>query len=130
MASEKVELLRVVYERWGRGDFKTEALYGDDFTITMGRDFPDTGVHAGQDGVAAYMKGFLEPWDRITIAAEEMDDSGEQVLVQVLQAGVGATSGIEVELRYFHLWSFSGGRPVAMETIMHEVEARARLDAH
>lgn len=129
MPSDHVELLREVYERWGRGDFKTEALYSDDFTMTMGPDFPDTGVHAGLEGVAAYTRGFLEPWERITITAEEMEGSGDRVLVRVLQAGAGAASGIETELRYFHLWSFSAGQPVAMETIMHEDEARAKLEA-
>ena len=93
----------------------------------MGPEFPDSGVHAGLDGVAAYMKAFLEPWERLTITAEELIDSDNRVLVRVLQSGTGVSSGVAVELRYFHLWTFDGARPVGMETIMHEADAMARI---
>jgi ketosteroid isomerase-like protein len=127
MSAENVELLREIYDRWGTGDFRPHPSLGQDFTITMGPDFPDSGVHAGLEGVAAYMKAFLEPWKRVTITAEEMTDSGDRVLVRVLQSGTGESSGIPVEMRYFHLWSFNGATPLGMETIMHEADARARL---
>jgi ketosteroid isomerase-like protein len=128
MSAENLALLRGIYDRWAIGDFKTEDRVDPSFSLTMGPDFPDTGVHAGREGLAAYMKGFLEPWERITIEAEEMIDSGDRVLVRVLQAGTGNSSGIPVELRYFQLWTFEGPTPVAMETIMHEPDARARLE--
>jgi ketosteroid isomerase-like protein len=127
MSAENVELLRDIYERWAIGDFKTEDRADPDFTITMGPDFPDAGVHAGRAGVAAYMRHFLEPWERVTIEAEEMSEAGDRVLVRVLQSGTGTSSQIAVEMRYFQLWTFAHGRPVAMETIMKEGEARARL---
>lgn len=129
MSAENLEVLRGIYERWAVGDFKTEDRVDPSFTITMGVDFPDTGVHAGREGVAAYTRGFLEPWERITIEAEEMADSGDLVLVRVRQAGTGISSGIAVELRYFQHWTFEDGTPVAMETIMDESEARQRLEA-
>jgi ketosteroid isomerase-like protein len=128
VSEENVELLRRIYERWEAGDFKPDPALEDDFTITMGPDFPDSGVHAGLDGVAAYMRGFLEPWELVTISPEEMIASGDKVLVRVRQAGTGTSSRIPVEMRYFHLWSFDGPRPVAMETIMYEGEARTRLE--
>jgi ketosteroid isomerase-like protein len=127
VSTENVELLREIYDRWGTGEFKPHPSLGQDFTITMGPAFPDAGVHAGLEGVAAYMRGFLEPWERVTIVAEEMTDSGDLVLVRVHQSGTGKSSGAAVEMRYFQLWSFSGARPVAMETIMDEAEAMARL---
>jgi ketosteroid isomerase-like protein len=127
--SEKVKLLEWVYDCWGAGDFHTEETYAPEFTVTMGKDFPDAGIHSGREGVAAYMKSFLDPWQRLTIEAEDLVEAGDRVLARVLQSGTGLTSGIEVELRYFQLWSFSGTRPVAMETIMSEDEARAKLEA-
>jgi ketosteroid isomerase-like protein len=127
MSAENVELLHQIYDRWGSGDFKPHPSLGPDFTIAMGPDFPDAGVHAGLEGVAAYMKAFLEPWQRVTIEAEELIDSGDLVLVRVLQSGTGESSGIPVEMRYFHLWSFNAATPLRMETIMHEAEAQGRL---
>jgi ketosteroid isomerase-like protein len=128
MSAENLELLRRVYDRWGGGDFHPDPAFAEEFAITIAVDFPDAGTHAGPEGVAAYMKGFLEPWERLTISAEEMIDSADRVLVRVLQSGTGISSGIAVELRYFHLWSFEGGRPTGMESIMREDEARARLE--
>jgi ketosteroid isomerase-like protein len=129
MSAESIELLRRVYERWESGDFSPDPSFGEDFTIAMGPEFPDSGVHAGLEGVAAYMRGFLEPWERLTIEVEELIDSGDLILARVLQSGTGVGSGVAVELRYFHLWKFDGAMPVEMETIMHEADARARLQA-
>jgi ketosteroid isomerase-like protein len=128
MAEENVELLRRIYDRWQVGDFHTESLYDERFAIVMGQDFPDHGVHEGRGGLAAYMRGFLDPWERITIEAEELIDGGaNQVLARVLQSGTGSSSGIAVDLRYFQLWTFEDEKPVRMETIKDEAEARARL---
>ena len=129
MSDRNLELIRSIYERWGAGDFKTHDLYADDFTLTLGPEFPDAGMHAGRDGLAAYMRGFLEPWVELTIEAEEISGGGDRVLVRVLQSGTGTASGIPTDLRYFQLWSFEGETPVALESIKEESDARARLDA-
>ncbi|MGH2981782.1 MAG: nuclear transport factor 2 family protein [Solirubrobacterales bacterium] len=127
MSDQNVALLEGIYERWSQGDFRTEAAYGEQFSVELGPEFPDSGVHAGLEGVAAYTKGFLDPWERITITAEEMIDGEDKVLVRVLQSGTGRSSGIAVELRYFHLWSFDGTTPARMASIMEEADALARL---
>jgi ketosteroid isomerase-like protein len=128
VSAQNVELLREIYERWARGDFAPEPSFSEEMTLALGPDFPDSGEHTGPEGIAAYMKGFLEPWDRLTITAEQLIDSENRVLVRVLQSGTGASSGVAVELRYFHLWTFDGARPVLMESIMEEADARARLE--
>jgi ketosteroid isomerase-like protein len=129
VTAENVELLRGIYERWGRGDFRTADLYHEDFTLTLGPEFPDAGVHAGQEGLTAYMHGFFEPWTRLTITAEEMAEGGNKVLVQVLQEGTGELSGAEVAVRYFQLWEFAGPKPIALRSIMDETDARSRLES-
>jgi ketosteroid isomerase-like protein len=45
------------------------------------------------------------------------------VLVSVRQRGVGTTSGVETELRYFQLWSFRGGKVIRMESTRDRAEA-------
>lgn len=127
MSAENVEYLSGVYERWGRGDFTPDPSFPDDMTIELGPEFPDAGRYVGPEGIAGYMRAFLEPWDLLTIRAEKMTDAGGKVLVSVLQSGTGKSSGVPVELRYFHLWTFDGARPVRMENIMEESDAQARL---
>ena len=70
------------------------------------------------------MRGFLEPWTRITIEAEEITRVGDSVLVAVHQCGVGGGSGAATELHYFHAWSFRGGRVIRFESIREASEAR------
>jgi ketosteroid isomerase-like protein len=128
MAEENLEFLRRLYARWADGDFDTASYFDDRFDVVLGQKFPDSGVHRGTEGVAAYMREFLEPWERITIEAEELTGRGDRVLARVHQAGTGESSGAPVELRYFHLWTFEEGAPVRMESIMDEGEARGRLE--
>jgi ketosteroid isomerase-like protein len=127
MSAENLALLRRIYERWAGADFGVELNSGADITFALGPEFPDAGEHVGAEGVAAYMRSFLEPWDRLTIEAEEMIDGGSKVLVRVLQSGTGTSSGVGVELRYFHLWIFEDSRLVRLEAIMEEADAMARL---
>ena len=90
MSEENVEAVRGVYERWDRGDFSGSVeLFDPAVVFVIGSGFPDAGSYAGLEGIRGYMRGFLEPWDRITIAAEELEDAGDTVIATVLQSGVG-----------------------------------------
>jgi ketosteroid isomerase-like protein len=129
MSAENLELVREIYERWAQGDFKTEATYSEEMELELGPEFPDAGVHSGLEGIAAYMRGFLQPWSRITIAAEELTERENRVLARVLQEGVGESSGIAVELRYFQLWTFDGAKPVRLESIKEETAAHSQLES-
>jgi ketosteroid isomerase-like protein len=127
MSDQNVELLGDIYERWGRGDFSPEPSFLDDMTLALGPEFPDSDVYTDPEGIATYMKGFLEPWDRLTIKAEELIDGGDKVLVRVLQSGTGVSSGVAVEMRYFQLWTFDGAKPTRLDSIMDEADAMSRL---
>jgi len=96
MAEENVEIVRDVYERWSAGDFRA----GDDVfdplvLFVMRPEFPDAGTYLDQ--LAQYTRGFLEPWSRITIEAEELITAGDSVVAPVCQRGVGEESGAATE---------------------------------
>jgi ketosteroid isomerase-like protein len=116
VSEENVEAVRRVYERWGRGDFSGSVeLFEPDVVFVIGSGFPDSGSYRGLDEIATYMRGFLEPWDRITIAAEELADAGDAVIATVLQSGVGIGSGVPTEFRYIQEWTFRDRRVVRLE---------------
>ncbi len=124
-----VEAVRAVYERWGQGDFSSGLEpYGTDPEIVLGPEFPDAGKHQGVEGISAYTRGFLAPWERITIEAEDVRDFGDRVLVSVVQRGTGSGSGIEIEMRYFHLWTFEGSSAKRLESIKKEADAVAAAE--
>ena len=128
MSEQNVEALRAVYLRWERGDFTAGvSLFDENIAFAIDPEIPETGVYEGIEGVRGYMSGFLEPWEKLTIAAKSFEPAGDKVLVSVRQVRTGKGSGVPVELEYFHLWTFRDGKVVSFETIMREERARAKL---
>jgi ketosteroid isomerase-like protein len=124
MSGERVDVIRSVYERWSEGDFGAAVDLLDPLVVfVMGPGFPDAGTYIGPEGVAEYTRGFLEPWSRITIDAEEISEAGDSVVVAVWQRGTGTGSGAVTEFRYFHVWSFRGSRVIRFETFRERAEA-------
>ena len=124
MPPQNVELIRGVYERWSAGDFRASVELFDPLVLLVMRpEFPDAGTYLGLERVAEYTRGFLEPWARIAIEAEEIADAGDSVVAAVCQRGVGSGSGAPTELRYFHVWSFRGGKVIRLETVRERSEA-------
>jgi len=116
VAQDKVEIVRSIYERWGEGDFGTDFELLDPYVVfVLSSGFPEAGTYLGTQAVREYMRGFLEPWTRLTIEAEEVVPAGDSVLVTVRQRGVGDASGAATELRYFQLWSFRGDKVIRLE---------------
>ena len=126
MSEQNVEAVRRVYERWAEGDFTaSEEVLDPGAVLVLGPEFPDGGTYVGREGIRVYMHGFLESWTRITIEAEELTGSGDAVLAAVHQSGVGESSGVETDMRYFQVWTFRHGKVVRLEGFLDREQARA-----
>jgi ketosteroid isomerase-like protein len=124
MSQENIETLRAIYGDWERGDFTTSLpLYDENVTMVIDSGVPDGGTYMRPEGVLEYMSRFLAPWESLTIAGESFRDTGDTILVNVRQNGIGRSSGVPVELWYFHLWTFGAARVVRFEVIMDEAAA-------
>jgi ketosteroid isomerase-like protein len=124
MAQSNLEAVRAVYERWGTGDFRASLEVMDpDVVFVMPPDLPDPGTYRGLEELAGYMKQFLEPWTHIAIEAEELFDGGDTVVAAIRQHGTGSATGIETEMRYFQVWSFSGEKVVRLENTRDRARA-------
>jgi ketosteroid isomerase-like protein len=127
LSEANAEAVRSVYDRWSRGDFRASLDLLDPLILFVVRpEFPDAGTYLGVDALTEYTRGFLEPWTRITIEAEQITDAGDSVVAAVRQSGAGGESGAVTELRYFHVWSFRGGKAIRLEIFRERAEA---LDA-
>jgi ketosteroid isomerase-like protein len=124
---ETESIVRAVYERWSEGDFRTHDAYDPNVVFVMRPEFPDTGVYVGTEEVAAYTRGFLEPWSRITIEADEITVAGDSAVVAVRQRGTGSASGAATEISYFHVWTFRGGKAIRFESVRARAEAFAAV---
>jgi ketosteroid isomerase-like protein len=124
MSEENIGAVRAVYERWSEGDFRASVdLLDPHVVLVLGPELPDAGAYLGVEAVAEYTRGLLEPWTDFTIEAEELVAAGDSVLADVRQRGVGSTSGVPTELRYFMLWSFRGHQVIRLESFRERAEA-------
>ena len=124
MSQQNVDAIRRVYERWSEGDLKSAIEVFDPLVLfVMPPDFPDTGTYLGVERIAEYTRGFLEPWTRITLEADEIADAGDHVVASVCQRGVGGVSGAATEFRYTQVWSFRGGRVIRLENFRERADA-------
>jgi ketosteroid isomerase-like protein len=124
---ENVELVRQVYEQWGRGNFRAGAeLYDPNVLLVLRPEFGPaaSGRYCGPEEIAKYMRDeFLAEWTGAVIAGGEFLDAGDSVVVGVHQRATGRESGTPVEMRYFQVWTFRGGSVIRIESIMERADA-------
>ena len=120
---ENIATIRGVYDRWSVGDFSDTEFFDPLVVFVMRPQFPDAGTYLGLERVAEYMRGFLEPWERITISMEEIYGAGDSVVAKIHQQGAGGASGAVTDFRYFQVWSFRGGKVIRFETVRERGEA-------
>jgi ketosteroid isomerase-like protein len=80
-------------------------------------------VFSGPAGVSVYVRRMLQQWERLTVEAKHIQAVGDTVLVHVVQHGKGRASGIEVDDRYFMLYTFRGDKVVRIELVRDKTDA-------
>jgi ketosteroid isomerase-like protein len=99
MSQENVDLVRAIYEPWGRGDFSSvEWAHPEiEFVIDLGPASPASGNWRGLAAMAAAWRDYLTPWVNYRSEVEEYWDlDDERVLVLLHVAGRGKASGVEL----------------------------------
>jgi ketosteroid isomerase-like protein len=128
--TEPVEKLRQLYEDWGRGDFSGHAeIFDSEMTTeTFGMGEPmraDT-----YEGFLDAMRNWLGAWERpLKLEAEEFLTSGDRIMALIHWSGRGKGSGVPLEARGAHVWTFRKGLVVRIEVYRDRDEARAAFEA-
>ena len=130
MSRENVESIRAVYERFSKGDFRASVdLLDRHVVLVLNPEFAPsifTAAHEalyGTEAIAAYTRGLLETWPDYAMEAEEIVAAGDGVLVRVHHRGMGRSSGVPTEDRYYTLWSFRGRKVIRIESFGERAEA-------
>jgi ketosteroid isomerase-like protein len=71
----------------------------------------------------------LEAWAEYGSDVERVVESGDRVVVVVLNRGRGVAGGVPIEARRAHLWRLRDEVPVAMRLYLDPDEALAALAA-
>jgi ketosteroid isomerase-like protein len=112
MSEERVKLVRESVEAWNRGDLDWLLAHATlDWEWHTAELFPGTDtVYRGREGAVRFWSTFREPWERIRIEIERIEElSGDRVLVLHTFYGRGKGSGVQVTQEYGNIYTFREG---------------------
>jgi uncharacterized protein len=125
MGQGDIELLRELYEEWGRGDFSRDFFAPDVVSHAHGI----VGMVSGQNGLEemlAAQRDWLRHWERpFRIEAEELLDAGDLVVALIRWRGRGKGSGAEIEAEGAHVWELRDGKAVRWDIYRDREQALA-----
>jgi ketosteroid isomerase-like protein len=126
MSQQNVEIVRRLYETWGRGDLDAVfAFYDPAIEWDMTHSYiPDMGVYRGHDGVREFFREWLAFFAEYYAEPEEFIDADESVVVSVRDAGrskAKTVAGVEMPVyysdlpRFWQVFRLRQGRVVRVE---------------
>jgi ketosteroid isomerase-like protein len=128
VAGADVEVVRNAYEALNRGETgKALAALDGDAEWVEHSSLPEAGAYRGREAIEAFLHGFLESWEEFRQDPEQIVDAGERVGVVLHSFARGKGSGVEVEMRYAHVWTMRDGRGVRVDTYEDAAEALESL---
>jgi ketosteroid isomerase-like protein len=116
------------YEALNRRDIDAamEAL-AEDAEWHESEVLPDTGVYRGREAIRLFLTDFLDSWERFHQTVEEVRQEGDRVLVLIHLEATGRGSAADVDARYAHLWTVSGGLGIRVDAFYDRDDALAAL---
>jgi ketosteroid isomerase-like protein len=80
----------------------------------------------GHDAVRASLARWKDTWDEYEVTHEEFVDAGDRVVVTLQLRGRGRGSGVEIDARFFDVYTIRDGKIVRMDEF---TERSAALEA-
>jgi ketosteroid isomerase-like protein len=116
------------YEALNSGDIDaTMEVLAEDAEWHESEELPGADVYRGRETIRAFLTDFLASWERFHQTVEETREEGDRVLVMIHLEAKGRGSAAEVDARYAHLWTVSGGRGVRVDAFYDRDAALAAL---
>jgi|SRR5690242_7523100 len=121
MSQENVEIARRAFEFeiYGRGE--AAAIFDPDVVLNPVEEEPSYGLDAIRDNFE-HWKG---AWDGLEVTVEEFIDLGDRVLICAHHQGRGRGSGIEVDARFYEVYTLRDGKVVRVDEFVERAEALA-----
>jgi ketosteroid isomerase-like protein len=117
MTAGNAELVRHLYDRVVARDPSTLDLVADDFELDD-PDLPGGGEFRGREGLAEYLRLWLDAWEEYRLEIEELREVDDRVVALLRHMGRGKGSGVASELRDAHVWTIEDGVPVRCRTYL------------
>jgi ketosteroid isomerase-like protein len=121
MSQENVEVVRQLFAALGREDFPAALQLFDsdvEWSTTEGGDY------RGIEGVTNSYVEWMEPWQEHNIEPEEFIESGDdQVLATIHLTARGEHSGMEIDQRFFQVYTLREEKIIRMVEYLDRARA-------
>jgi ketosteroid isomerase-like protein len=127
-AADAKQVIVASYEALNDGDIDSamDAL-AEDAEWHESEVLPDTGIYRGRESIRSFLTDFLASWERFDQTVEEVRQEDDRVLVLIHLEATGRGSAANVDARYAHLWTVSGGRGIRVDAFYDRNEALEAL---
>jgi len=120
MSQENVEIVREAEDAYSRGDYGRIAGIHDPHIVVITLE---DGALYGNDAVLANYERWNEAWEEAETTLEEVTGRGDRVFVAVLFHGRGRASGVEVDERFYEVYTLRDGKVLRIDEYEHRADA-------
>jgi ketosteroid isomerase-like protein len=126
MAQEGFQIVDGLIDAWNRRDLHAalERMHLQCEARPVGATEP----LRGHDGVAAAFRDWFDAFEEFTIETENFSAHGDRVLVAMRQRARGKSSGLEIEERFYQLFTLRDGKVFRFEEYSEEADALKALE--
>ena len=122
MSEENVEIVRraFAYEYYGIGGrAEAEAIFDPHVVMNPTDAAPSEGLHA----MRADFERWASAWEDLKVTVEEIIHAGDQVVLVVHHQARGRKSGVEVDTRFYPVYTLRGGKVSRVDEFEEMAEA-------
>jgi uncharacterized protein len=126
-----VDLIRPIYEDWGRGNWRPRFdVYHQNMEWGWSDEFPGlAGVFEDHDDPNPRLVAWLSGWEHWRAEADEFLEFGDHVVVLATYHGRGRGSGVEISQEGAHVWELRDGKVVRLEIFASRAKALQSVKA-
>jgi ketosteroid isomerase-like protein len=125
MSQENVQIVRRAfeYETYGRG--RRSAVEADFDPKVVLKPYEERAA-IGREHILDNITHWRGAWDSLEVTVEEVIDAGDRVVVVARHRGHGRGSGIDIDARFFEVYTLRDAKIVRIEEF---IERRLALEA-
>jgi hypothetical protein len=126
-----VELIRPIYEEWGRGNWRPRFdVYHPNMEWGWSDEFPGlAGVFEDHEDPNPRLLAWLSGWEHWRAEADEFLEFGDHVVVLATYHGRGRGSGVEISQEGAHVFELRDGKVVRLEIFATRAKALQSVQA-
>jgi uncharacterized protein len=131
VAPGNVDLIRPIYEDWGRGNWRPRFdVYHQNMEWGWSDEFPGlAGVFEDHDDPNPRLVAWLSGWEHWRAEADEFLEFGDHIVVLATYHGRGRGSGVEISQEGAHVWELRDGKVVRLEIFATRAKALQSVQA-